>query len=141
MNYRKLGKSNLQVSEISLGCMSLDPKIEDYSSLLNKAIDSGINYFDTADFYDKGNNESIIGKSLGSRRKEVILATKVGNVWDKNGKTWHWNPSKKYILHTRITIRKCGYSKTKPENKKVRVFDLELVLRGQKTNTDFRPWV
>ena len=98
MNYRKLGKSNLQVSEISLGCMSLDPKIEDYSSLLNKAIDSGINYFDTADFYDKGINESIIGKSLGSRRKEVILATKVGNVWDKNGKTWHWNPSKKYIL-------------------------------------------
>ena len=98
MNYRKLGKSNLQVSEISLGCMSLNPKIEDYSSLLNKAIDSGINYFDTADFYDKGINESIIGKSLGSRRKEVILATKVGNVWDKNGKTWHWNPSKKYIL-------------------------------------------
>ena len=98
MNYRKLGKSNLQVSEISLGCMSLDPKIEDYSSLFNKAIDSGINYFDTADFYDKGINESIIGKSLGSRRKEVILATKVGNVWDKNGKTWHWNPSKKYIL-------------------------------------------
>ena len=98
MNYRRLGKSNLQVSEISLGCMSLDPKIEDYSSLLNKAIDSGINYFDTADFYDKGINESIIGKSLGSRRKEVILATKVGNVWDKNGKTWHWNPSKKYIL-------------------------------------------
>ena len=98
MNYRRLGKSNLQVSEVSLGCMSLDPKIEDHSSLLNKAIDSGINYFDTADFYDKGNNESIIGKSLGSRRKEVILATKVGNVWDNNGKTWHWNPSKKYIL-------------------------------------------
>ena len=98
MNYRKLGKSDLQVSEVSLGCMSLDPKIEDHSSLLHKAIDSGINYFDTADFYDKGINESIIGKSLGSRRKEVILATKVGNVWDKNGKTWHWNPSKKYIL-------------------------------------------
>ena len=98
MNYRRLGKSNLQVSEVSLGCMSLDPKIEDHSSLLNKAIDSGINYFDTADFYDKGINESIIGKSLGSRRKEVILATKVGNVWDNNGKTWHWNPSKKYIL-------------------------------------------
>lgn len=98
MNYRKLGKSNLLVSEVSLGCMSLDPKIVDHSSLLHKAIDSGINYFDTADFYNKGINESIIGKSLGSRRKEVILATKVGNVWDKNGKTWHWNPSKKYIL-------------------------------------------
>ena len=57
MNYRKLGKSNLLVSEVSLGCMSLDPKIVDHSSLLHKAIDSGINYFDTADFYNKGINE------------------------------------------------------------------------------------
>ena len=65
--------------------MSLDPRIEDYSSLLNQALDLGINYFDTADFYDQGMNESILGRALGSRRKEVILATKVGNVWDKNG--------------------------------------------------------
>lgn len=78
--------------------MSLDPYVEDQSSLLNQALDLGINYFDTADFYDQGRNESILGRALGSRRKEVILATKVGNVWDKNGKTWHWNPSKKYIL-------------------------------------------
>ena len=98
MNYRRLGKSNLKISELSFGCMSLDPHIEDHSSLLNQALDLGINYFDTADFYDRGLNESIIGKALGARRKEVILATKVGNVWDKNGKSWHWNPSKKYIL-------------------------------------------
>ena len=78
--------------------MSLDPHVEDQSHLLNQAVDSGISYFDTADFYDQGRNESILGRALGSRRKEVILATKVGNVWDKNGKTWHWNPSKKYIL-------------------------------------------
>ena len=44
-----------------------------------------------------GTNLSLV-RALGARRKEVILATKVGNVWDKNGKTWHWNPSKKYIL-------------------------------------------
>ena len=98
MKYRRLGKSNLRVSEFGFGCMSLDPQIQDHSNLLSKALDSGINYFDTADFYDQGINESIIGKALGSRRKEVIIATKVGNVWDKNGKTWHWNPSKKYIL-------------------------------------------
>jgi aryl-alcohol dehydrogenase-like predicted oxidoreductase len=78
--------------------MSLDPYIKDQSRLLNQAVDSGINYFDTADFYDQGSNESIVGRALGSRRKEVILATKVGNVWDKNGKTWHWNPSKNHIL-------------------------------------------
>ena len=98
MNFRRLGKSNLKVSEFSFGCMSLNPKIQDHNKLLNKALDSGINYFDTADFYSKGMNESIVGKALASRRKEVIIATKVGNVWDRNGKSWHWNPSKKYIL-------------------------------------------
>ena len=50
--------------------MSLDPHIEDHSSLLNQALDLGINYFDTADFYDQGSNESIIGRLLGLEEKK-----------------------------------------------------------------------
>ena len=100
MKYEKLGSSKLEVSEISFGCMSLEiEKGEDYnSSLLQKAIDAGINFFDTADLYDKGLNEEMIGKALESIRDKVLIATKVGNVWNKDGSGWNWNPTKELIL-------------------------------------------
>lgn len=99
MKYRKLGKSSIQISEISYGCMSLKP--DDYienETLLRVAFDSGINFFDTADLYDKGANESTVGKALASIRNQVIIATKVGNQWNEDGTAWRWNPSKDYIL-------------------------------------------
>jgi aryl-alcohol dehydrogenase-like predicted oxidoreductase len=64
MNYRKLGKSDLFVSEIGFGCMSLDEVDEANSRLLNLAFDRGINFFDTADLYQKGFNEATVGKAL-----------------------------------------------------------------------------
>jgi len=97
MPYRPLGKSNLLVSNISMGCMSLEPDFKSFENVINLAIDSGINFFDTADLYDKGINETLLGKSLGHKRQEVILATKVGNQWNEAGTAWNWNPSKKYI--------------------------------------------
>lgn len=98
MNYRKLGKSELEVSEISFGCMSLEPEASQNNRLLRSAVDAGINYFDTADLYDKGLNEEIIGKALKPVRDDVILATKVGNQWREDGSGWDWNPRKSYIL-------------------------------------------
>lgn len=63
MNYSFLGKSDLKVSEISFGCMSLQGSDKDNEKLIHHAMDQGINLFDTADLYDKGNNELTVGES------------------------------------------------------------------------------
>ena len=98
MQYRPLGKSGLTVSEISFGGMSLGEDERQNALLLNKAFDKGINLFDTADLYQQGRNEASIGKALRQKRKEVIIATKVGNQWRADGSGWDWNPRKAYIL-------------------------------------------
>lgn len=98
MIYQQLGKSNLQVSRIGFGCMSLKPGQSNNDAILLRAVEGGINYFDTADFYDKGANEELIGKTFKGIRNKIIIATKVGNQWKKDGSGWDWNPSKKYIL-------------------------------------------
>jgi aryl-alcohol dehydrogenase-like predicted oxidoreductase len=98
MNYKQLGKSALQVSEIGFGCMSLKGSQQENERIIDKATELGINYFDTADLYDKGMNETSIGKALKNKRDRVILATKVGNEWKADGSGWDWNPTKVYIL-------------------------------------------
>jgi aryl-alcohol dehydrogenase-like predicted oxidoreductase len=98
MQYRQLGKSTLQISEIGFGCMSLENDQSLVTQLFHKAIDEGINFFDTADLYEKGRNEELVGEALKEKRKQVILATKVGNEWQPDGTAWVWNPHKKYII-------------------------------------------
>jgi aryl-alcohol dehydrogenase-like predicted oxidoreductase len=79
--------------------MSLDPEDEIKSTgIIHRAIELGINYFDTADLYNKGLNEVLVGKALKSKRKELILATKVGNQIRTDGSGWDWNPRKEYII-------------------------------------------
>lgn len=97
MLYRHLGKSALQVSQIGFGCMSLEENT-DHTALLHKAIAAGINFFDTADLYQKGLNEEMVGRALKGKRKQVIIATKAGNQWRSDGSGWDWNPRKEYIL-------------------------------------------
>ncbi|MGK6351094.1 aldo/keto reductase [Parapedobacter sp. DT-150] len=94
----QLGKSDLYVSPVSFGCMSLGENATVYKDLLQKAADAGINYFDTADLYQKGLNELYVGEALKPIRKSVIIATKVGNQWRADGSGWDWNPRKEYIL-------------------------------------------
>ncbi len=77
--------------------MSLDLSATGNEQLLRTAVDGGINYFDTADLYDKGANEALIGAALKPVRQHVIIATKVGNEWLPDGTSWRWNPSKRYI--------------------------------------------
>ena len=98
MNYRTLKRANLEVSEIGFGCMSLGYDHAENAKLLYAAKDAGISYFDTADIYQGGFNEESVGKALKSYRKDIILATKVGNQLRPDGKGWDWNPSKNYIL-------------------------------------------
>jgi aryl-alcohol dehydrogenase-like predicted oxidoreductase len=99
MDYRSVGKSGLRVSEIAFGCMSLTKTPDaEATAIVHTAVDAGINYFDTADLYDKGANEELIGKLLKPVRSKIVLATKVGNQWKEDGSGWNWNPTKNYIL-------------------------------------------
>lgn len=99
MNYMKktkLGKSDLEVSQISLGCMSLGTKSAKAIEIIDEALELGINYLDTADLYDQGMNEEIVGQAIKHKRDQIVLATKVGNHLKKDG-SWFWDPSKAYI--------------------------------------------
>jgi aryl-alcohol dehydrogenase-like predicted oxidoreductase len=98
MRYRQLGYSDLNISRIGFGAMSLKDGEAAAKKVIRQAIDGGINYFDTADLYDQGRNEEILGKALKEKRSEVIIATKVGNRWRNDGNGWDWDPRKEYIL-------------------------------------------
>jgi len=99
MNQRRLGTTDIFVSEVGFGCMSLqltDPKAD--ADVLREAVDRGITFFDTADLYNHGRNEEVVGKALRENRKQVVIATKVGNQWRKDRTGWDWNPGKEHIL-------------------------------------------
>lgn len=96
--YQQLGKSDLQVSRIGFGCMSLTGTDAENKKLIREAIELGINYFDTADIYNNGNNEITVGKALKNIRKQVAIASKVGNQPKPDGSGFYWNASKDYII-------------------------------------------
>ena len=84
MQKRKLGKSNLEVSALGLGCMGMSfsygpPKDEqEMISLLRTAVDRGVTFFDTAEVYGPFTNEVLVGKALSPMRDQVVIATKFG---------------------------------------------------------------
>jgi aryl-alcohol dehydrogenase-like predicted oxidoreductase len=84
MEYRPLGRTGVSVSPLCLGTMMFgpfgNPDHEDSAKIIHRALDAGINFIDTADFYSGGESEQIVGKALadGRRRDDVVLATKVG---------------------------------------------------------------
>lgn len=80
MEYRRLGRTGVWVSEIALGCAHLGSKPADENQavkLVHRAIDLGINFIDTANIYVGGRSEEIVGKALKGIRHQVVLATKV----------------------------------------------------------------
>lgn len=97
MRKNRLGQSDLYVSEIGLGCMSLGTDEAKAISIVHEALDQGINFVDTADLYDEGRNEEIIGQAIRQHRQDVILTTKVGNRRIPGQDGWSWDPSKAYI--------------------------------------------
>jgi len=85
MKYRNLGTTNEKLSALGLGCMGMSfayGPTDDKESLatLEKALDLGINFWDTADMYANGANEELISKVLVPNRNKVFIATKLGSV-------------------------------------------------------------
>ncbi|NVN17350.1 hypothetical protein GUA46_03270 [Muricauda sp. HICW] len=84
MKYRKLGKTGIEVSEISLGTWQVGGKwgsgFNDAlaEQIINEAIDDGVNFIDTADVYEAGASEAAVGRVVKSRSEEVFVATKCG---------------------------------------------------------------
>lgn len=90
MQKRQLGNTNLHAVAIGLGCMGMSEfygatNEQDSLNTLQRAIDLGINFFDTADVYGLGENEVLVGKALKKVRQQIILATKFGIIRNPNG--------------------------------------------------------
>ena len=99
MEYRDIGTSDLKVSVVGLGCNNFGARMDLAAArtLVHHAIDRGINHFDTADIYGpRGKSEEILGEILGSKRQEVVIATKFGMVFDEAGAMK--GASRKYIM-------------------------------------------
>src|ERR1700756_2211218 len=91
MQKRKLGKSNLEVSALGLGCMGMSfgygpPKDkQEMLSLIRSAVELGVTFFDTAEVYGPFTNEELVGEALAPVRDRVVIATKFGFKPDPNG--------------------------------------------------------
>lgn len=83
MEKRRIG--SLDVSVVGLGCNNFGWRIDATASaaVVDAALDAGINFFDTADIYGAGQSEDFLGKALGSRRNEILIATKFGMKMDE----------------------------------------------------------
>lgn len=98
MHYRALGKTGIKVSPYCLGAMMFgaiaNPDHDDAIRIIHKALDAGINFIDTADFYSRGESEEIVGKALKGRRDNVVLATKahlpMGDDPNQQGNSRRW---------------------------------------------------
>ncbi|WP_149826403.1 aldo/keto reductase [Streptomyces tailanensis] len=101
---RPLGRSDIQVSALGFGCWAIGGewwwvdgqplgwgKVDDDESVraIHRALDLGVTFFDTADAYGTGHSERVLGRALGKRRADVVVATKWGNLFDEATRTAH----------------------------------------------------
>ena len=110
MEFRNLGRSGLQVSVVGLGCNNFGMRIDmdRTQAVVDKAIDLGVNLFDTADVYGgAGKSEEFLGKALGSRRNDIVLATKFGMKMGEG--PYGSGASRKYIVaECEASLRRLG---------------------------------
>lgn len=112
MTYRQLGDSGLTVSAVGLGCNSFGRRIDadQTTAVVHAALDQGITVFDTADVYGRGESERLIGRALGPRRADVVVATKFGmDMQGANGPDWGMRGSRRYVRRAvEASLRRLG---------------------------------
>ena len=111
MQTRKLGTSNLEVSALGLGCMSMtggysvSPDRQEMIALIRSAVERGVTFFDTAQVYGRFANEELVGEALAPVRDQVVIATKFGHDFDVGG----LNSRPEYIKQmTEGSLRRLG---------------------------------
>ena len=104
MEYRNFGSSDLRVSVVGFGCWPMggdrygSVEDEEEISAVHRALELGITCFDTAAGYGLGHSEQVLGRALGPRRKDVVVVSKCGVVWNPATKTFDRDSSKEHIL-------------------------------------------
>lgn len=118
MQYTRLGNSGLVVSRFAFGAMTFGHDSgpmgavwktgqQEADALVNRSLEAGINFFDTADMYAGGQSETMLGKALGSRRKDVVISTKVG--FRSNDALINAGASLRYLVNaTEDCLRRLG---------------------------------
>jgi aryl-alcohol dehydrogenase-like predicted oxidoreductase len=110
MNLRPLGRTGVKVSELCLGCMMFGGKTapEDSYSIIDKAIDGGINFLDTANVYSIGRSEEVTGEALkrNGRRNHIVLATKVHGVMGGEDPNMQGNSRRHIIDQCEASLRR-----------------------------------
>ena len=114
MDYLPLGLADLEVSRIGFGCAAIGGYdyggVDDRDSIaaVQRAVENGINLFDTADVYGFGHAEEILGKALGNKRGQVIIASKFGLKWDQYGRITRDSSSKRVFEAIDGSLRRLG---------------------------------
>jgi aryl-alcohol dehydrogenase-like predicted oxidoreductase len=112
MDSERLGRSELEVSRVGLGCNNFGRRLdrERTRQVVEAALDAGITFFDTADTYGFGASEELLGRALGRRRDDVVVATKFGmDMEGRNGPAWEARSSRRYVRRAvEASLRRLG---------------------------------
>ena len=117
MEYRRLGRTGVQVSNLCLGAMMFgqwgNPDHEESIRIIRSALDAGINFIDTADVYSLGESEQIVGKAVAGCRDDVVIATKffspMGDDLNHRGSSRRW-----IIQECENSLRRAGHRLHRP---------------------------